>query len=440
MVDLAAATFSVEVERSLLADRDGAAPFPGRLLEAVHVASYSGAGALSILGSGPATPVVLRDRMPDAEGNGSYPIQVGVVQAGNARLRAETPFRSSNGEATTFAFTVEAVNLGATADTYELTVNNKHPLVSIALPHPTVDVPAGDATNVTVLATVPFAHQHGETAGFTLELRSTTDPGSIGRLEMGIRYLAIPQPAGHHDELVLHSLAGTDPLSTAGRNLPGVVGNDAWLNTLAEDPSDDGSAVPPNGPGVVSLVGGTSWTWEIPLSPGLQMGIDGDLTRLGRLSVPIGSTASLADATLSASVYVAARGSDEVVLATMARTEAATIGPDSATTFEGDLVPDPAGDLVPFQQGRDLWLRLVLEAPPTNVGLPSPYLASGGRFTLPLLEFHDDVAALAAGAVAAPDGPVAEADAADKESPGAGAGAMAVLVALAACWARRRPG
>lgn len=390
-VDLQADTYSLVVPREALADLDGAAPFPGRLLEGITVAASSAFSGAQVSGLSDSTvmPQQITDAMPEAgQAPGVYAIQVGVQQTGHAHLSSPEPFRASNGEATTFVYQVEASNLGEENDTFELTVSGAPARVDLVVPVPLLVIPAGHTLTVPVLATIPFGHQHGGLDQFLVELTSQSDPGSVGRLQMGIRYLAVPQPAGHHDTVWLHMPPdGT----TSGGLLPGTRG---FMNTLDQDERA--------GTGNYYAAGfsgsGTSFSsfWFFPLEPGLAMGLDVDGSRAGTISIPIGGTFPLMGATLSGSLAVSASefGSDGVFLAGFT-TAPVDIDANGRHTFEATLDPDGSAR-VPFEPGRNLFLALELEyqaVPSLLLGQAdeTPYVAPGGFVQVPLNEWHDDV-------------------------------------------------
>ncbi len=391
-VDLAANTFSASVPRDLLADPDGAAPFPGRVLEAIAVRSTSVLSGITLIGGVPQTSTLhdITDAMPDTGGvPATYAVQVGVQQSGHARLASATPFRASNGEATTFVYEVDAANLGEDNASFELTASGAPARVDVVIPVPLLAIPAGQSIRVPVLATIPFGHQHGGIDRFLLELTDVADSGSVGRLEMGIRYLAVPQPAGHHDTLWLHM--PPDGASN-GAVLPFV---EAFMNTLDADERAGTGNYYSTG---FSGSGTTTWqSWTFGLSPGLEMGLDLDPTRTGEVSITVGSMLPLVGATLSGYLYVGTTDffDDDTYLAYF-ESEAVDIDPNGRHTFDVELQPFDDVDPLPYEAGRNLYLDVELEytgVPPPALGQAedSPYLASGGYMRLPLNEWHDDV-------------------------------------------------
>lgn len=400
-MDFSADTFTVAVPRAALADADGAPPFPGRNLTAISVRAITTTGGGIIYsdssGSPLLTPYTIVDDMPDTgQPPATYAVVIGVQQSGHAHLASPTPFRASNGEATTFVYQVEATNNGPRDETFELSVRDVAPRVSVVLPVPLVPIPSNTTVTVPVLATVPFAHVHGELDTFLLELTSLADADSVGRLEMGINYLAVPQPAGHHDVLFLHNPAQASAT-------PGILGSVLPYSIGTMSTVEDEDPLPPFYSDSLTFLGvGSRFDWQYDLAPALQMGLDVDLERMGHASLTIGTTAPLLQATLEGSLYV--EGPDSVLVGSFAPQAPVDIGAQGKHTFELDFVPWKDADDVPMQPGNNLILMVSLfgdsvpGAPGSDV---SPYIQAGASMRLPLNEWHDDVD----DALAAVDGP-----------------------------------
>ena len=401
VMDFAADTYTVTLPRLLLADADGAPPFPGRNLTAISVRSVTTMGGGFVYTDGSGSPLVnaytIVDDMPDAgQPPATYAVLVGVQQSGHAHLASAMPFRASNGEATTFVYHVEATNNGPDNETFELTASNVPTRVSVVVPVPLLPIPSNTTAIVPILASVPFAHVHGGLDTFLLELTSLDDPESVGRLEMGINYLAVPQPAGHHDKIFLHnpSQAAATP-GLLGSVLPYAIGTMSTVEDETTLPDFHSDSLTFNGLG-------SRFDWEYHLAPALQMGLDVDLERMGLASLTVGTTAPLMQATLEGSLYVA--GQDSVLVGSLAPQAPVDIGAQGKHTFDVEFVPWKDADEVPLQPGNNLVLRLSLFGA-TIPGFPgndaAPYIAPGGWMQLPLDEWHDDVD----DALAAVDGP-----------------------------------
>jgi hypothetical protein len=400
-MDFAAETYTVTVPRTMLADAEGAPPFPGRNLTAITVRSVTTAGGGLIYTDGSGSPLLapytITDNMPDAgEPAGAYAMLVGVQQSGHAHLASPAPFRASNGEATTFVYQVEATNLGDENETFELTVRDVATRLDVVIPVPLLPIPANSTMVVPILANVPFAHDHGALDTFLLELTSLDDPDAVGRLEMGVNYLAVPQPAGHHDTLFLHNPPGASAT-------PGLQNGLLPFRTGTMSTAEDETAMPPFHSESLTFTGvGSRFEWRYALAPALQMGLDVDLERSGHVSITIGSTAPVLQATLEGQLYVLGR--NEVLVAAFAPHTPVDIGTQADHTFELDLIPNEDADRVPWEPGSNLVLYLSMEGTTAPTGLgseTSPYVRGGAFMSLPLNEWHDDVD----DALAAVDGP-----------------------------------
>lgn len=400
-LDYAADVLAVTLPRDILADADGASPYPGRSLEAIGVSASStlSGGSAQVIVEVP-LPTTVADHMPEpGQPLAVFPVQLGVVQQGDARLFSDMPFRASNGEATTYVFDVQAQNLGDGEDVMELVAVGVPSKLTVVLPVPLLVLGAEGTQDVPVLVTVPFGHDHGSAARFLLELHSQNDRDSIGRLEMGIRFLAVPQPAGHHDTVFLHS----HPSSGAGA---GLLNYDVgYMNTLEDDPND---ALRPMHAGGLSTGLNDAFQpqyrsqWTYALGPALEMGLDTDLTRNGAFAIPLETTVPMLGTTMQVAVSVEDEflfgpvfNSDTTIIAASQPTAPFDLPPDSKHVFEGELVPDPSGDAVPYQAGRNLYLHIevITMGPVPTLGAAevSWAIPPGGSVRLPVNEWHDDV-------------------------------------------------
>jgi hypothetical protein len=431
--DPATNTLSATVPRSILLDKDGAAPFPGRALTGFHAASAalstSRLGAIG-LGPGGAVPVPysgVRDAMPD-QGNGSvdYPIQLGTAQSGDARLSSDTPTRASNGEATTMVFTVNATNLGA-KQRFSLRAVGVPANWQVDLPSDLLEVPEASTLAFPVLVSQPFAHQHGSFLGFTVEMAGLDDPTDVGRVQLGVRYVSPPQPAGHHDTVFLHTLANEDMDPTQAAvfgTLFGFEPASLYFNTLPPEEDENDARTPVGGmaagfrQGVPPL---QEYTWVVPLSPGLQMGLDFDLARQGLLRVAMDNALPMQGASVHGRIVHTVPdgrncggdfpgpggGRDRCTMddflfgagahataAVLAPTAPRDVGPGSrGTMFELPVAATPAGDYIPFHPDASLALQLNLTMVRADgwFGPKDLPKVSGGEMVLPLIEYHDPV-------------------------------------------------
>lgn len=390
-------TISVFLDRDEIPDSRGAAPYPGRSLTDFWVlASQRSSRAESeVNGQTLRFPWELQDRMPDT-GMGDVPVavQFGLEQSGHAFLASDEPYRASNGEATTFLYTVKARNDGDAADLFTLSTTGAPSSWAVELPLSGVRLEPGEEIAVPVLVTTPFNHQHGGTAAFVLEMTSTGDPSAVGRTELGVRYLTIPQPAGHHDTVHLHSIAATDTVSFnsafAAAFQPS---GSAYFNTLNDDESSDEVAVT-----AFAGLGSADFTWLIPLDPTLRLGLDFDLERLGQALFEISSPGPIQDATLDGRFMLVQAGSgrsafeDGMDLATFQKT-GVSFSPGGSQSFDLEITPQPDADYIAYAPENELWLRIDLSGTGVSTFNQNtvPAIEPDGSFSLPLIDYKDDI-------------------------------------------------
>ncbi len=385
-------TATLEIPRSWLLDRNGAEPAAGRELDQFRVSAVNrGIFSPDFV---PPTPRIA-DRMPD-EGYGAlaYSVQEGLSQDGSASLECTTPFRASNGEKGTFVYNIKARNDGSEEERFALALRGAPSDWDIILPGDTIRLQAGEVRHFPVIVGVPFAHQHGAVESFVLEMASQTTE-SVGRVELGLRYLAVPQPAGHHDTLHIHTVASTDSEVVPG-GLFKEAPSRAYFNTLEDDEKDDEVGVPPyrGSIAVAEMV-----QWELFLEPGLEMGLDFDLSRKGEFTARFSDATGLRTASMDGYIEHVRASADgdplkaiRTTVATIGQTEPQVLG--SSTTFETVVHPTRASDLVPF--ARDVALRMFLnltfpDARQPSGGDDTSTLLMEGTFTLPLNEYRDSL-------------------------------------------------
>lgn len=415
-IDAGASTMTATVRRDLLTDNDGALPHPGRILDNFQAES-SYFGIIRINGASAPQP---SDRMPD-DGVGAlaWPVQYGIQQSGQLRLSSDEPFRSSNGEASTFVFRVNATNLAPQEDLVEFVATGVPTGWDIQLPG-LARLEANQSVEFPVIVRTTFAHQHGSATAITLELVSQRDANSVGRIQLGLRYPLIAQPAGHHDQLFLHSIDGSQDTARLAIDTVlklvqgGDFGKQGYFNTASpdEDPQDDG--VPITGYECQSLSGqdgdavGTAYCWEMPLGPGLQMGLDFDLNRTGTYTIPISSLLPQPGARIEGElVYYPPWDGEQfdpetgfversdIVVAVLEPSERFELGAQGTHTFTGIVTPTEDGDYLPYLPGAGLALQLRL----VNARVDNPLLGPkgepdllpGGSLSLPLFDYEDRI-------------------------------------------------
>ncbi|MCA1811840.1 MAG: hypothetical protein LC623_07520 [Halobacteriales archaeon] len=418
-VDAGAGAMVVTVGRDLLLDRQGNAPHPEVPFTGWHAAvttNFNVFGSRPICPAGnacvPAAGGRVEDAMPD-QGNGTVDLllRYGIVQTGRARLLSETPTRASNGEATTIVYQVRGLSRLEGNQSFTLNTAGLPPGWSVKLPAERITVPGNGSVLFPVILTVPFTHTHGTYQKFLLEMKSVRDPGSVGRIQLGIRFVQPPQPAGHHNVLWLHSEAFTnDQAAVAANTLFG--GSVAGLTMNAappeEDPFDAKIEVQgqPSGQGAVPPV--STYRWTIPLAPALELGLDFH-AGAGNVTFPVRTALPMPGTMLGGRlVYVPPQPDDGprsfqflepegLVLADVVPDAAVDVPANSqGNLLHARIVPTPETGYIPYVKGAGL--RLELEVSYTGadgIGFGpnnGPVAQPGGILDLPLNEYHDKVA------------------------------------------------
>jgi hypothetical protein len=411
-------TMTVSVDRDHILDSHGNAPHPEIPIVNFNVRSEGTVVPINFArGAAVALPrPSVFDTMP-TQGNLTQPLTIhcGVVQTGHARLSSDDPTRSSNGEATTFVFQVRGHNLDLKEDTFSLSTKNVLPTWDVKLPASQVTIPANGTIVFPVLVTTPFAHVHGRFDPFVVEMTSLSDSATVGRIQLGIRYANPPQPTGHHPMVWFHSQPGADDTVTpALAQAFGVNINTIFMNADDKDPTDESAPVPGSydTEGLDSAnMPRVTYQWTIPLSPGLELGLDFDLKDTMAehrfVSVPITNVVPMQQSVLSGylAYYEPPNGTrsgpggnnlgPETVLADIVPTTPVDVGVQTETPFKADVAARPASDFIGYRLHASMVLYLNLTF--TRADIPNfgprdaPVIAPGGKMQLPLLEYHDPV-------------------------------------------------
>ncbi len=383
-VDLDAGQVSLRLLRDWLLDGNGTAPTLGRAFTNIRVLSLP-------------SSIAVYDYMPNRGAPPAPPLEVthGVPQSGWASLHSPRPMRSSNGEATAFVYQVQATNHADREDHFALRIKNTPPGWKVQLPSPNLRIEANTTLEWPVTVSVPFAHIHGEEKRFLLEMASVNEPDSVGRVELGVRYTAVPQPAGHHDTVWLQSRTNLDDAisdvldTVTGANLEPL----AFMNADGDRTLDEGLEV------AAQLVGrgvGTStYRWNIPLEPGLDIGLDFDLERTGQVAYEATSLVPMAETSFGGRLLYILPGTDNsppqfIPLATIETIDAGTFS--GRTPIQATITPTPEADFITYHPRATLRLQLEVTGVRADAGIGPrdvPLLLPGGTMTLPLNEYHD---------------------------------------------------
>ncbi len=371
------------VPRAAIVDHNQAPLGLGRVLEGFYATAQSmgqfafpvgqtGQGGDPILYAGPPRAW---DQAPDALTGvlPSYTMTTGEMrQKGSLVAGSDDPVRWTNGEASTLVFDVRVANNGEKEVPVTVSVKNADPKWTLAFSD-SLTVKAGSATNVTVLVTIPFSHNHGALRTFDVRFDSL-DGAHFASTMLGVYWPLVPQPAGHHDTLWFHSYVQTDD----NNPFAGIFGSGthAWMSALESEETDDGVPIPaqftmpPN-----TFTGGKGLAyWQIPLEPALRMGLDFRTEDLGTLELAMDFPSTVVDPHISVSlrhaevVQTQGRGGqggtqtrDPVTLAS--GTAPALSGPvDGAQAFTIELGIAPEADDVPYNKDGNLFLTVFMEA------------------------------------------------------------------------------
>lgn len=401
--DLAEDRIGTTVDRFDLACA-GAIPQRGDVLGGLNVRSY--ANLPGALGSG---VLWVGDLAPDSGSGPDVPVQFGGVQAHGARLATPAAFRASNGEATTYQYDLTASHDGDTALRFRVFVEGVPTGWNVSLPGEFLELPAGQPVSFPLHVSTVFRHEHGSAETLQVHLHEV-DGERWASLEVGVNFLAVPQPSGHHPFVYLHS---NDWSGTAGIvNAPlGSTGGYLTMNTLDEDPSDTrkpaigrSQLFGVNSPASTNQVGVSRFFWSACLEPGLSLGLDFDLAGTGTIEVPIHAARPMPAAHLTGRLLHLGPGkslqycfpSEYSDRATTVLAEldfaSADLDPDGRHTYAATITPSPAADFIVAQDGALMVLELTLE----TVGMPmggtaGANLEPGAWMQLPLRDYHDPV-------------------------------------------------
>lgn len=367
-----------------LADESGALPFQGRSLEGFAAQSNLAIGNVHL---------AALDRMPDTGEGGPYAMRGGLEQSGIA-LWSLAPYRSSNGEATTFVYDVNVENHGPATD-LELTSGLVPPGWTVEFPRAKVHVPAQETIRVQALATVPFAHEHGTAPSFLVEARGAE--GQHGQIRLGVNYPKVPVLSGHHPEVYLHS-RGTGGVDATTYQAADIYGKAyGWMTPQEQDDSDEG--IPIAGRPYDDGELGTSFFWYVS-GRDQSMGLDLELEKPVTLRMPVRTDVALDGAQFIALFYVGwptGDGSYETVELAWLSSEIVDL-PAGTHEFVVEGLPTPDADRIEphkdMYTGWNFWLNGKAPTLPAGLAYTMPLSAAlmpGGRAHLPVVEFHDAV-------------------------------------------------
>jgi hypothetical protein len=362
------------VPRDIIWDENGAIIGPGNSLHTFQV--FLGGSYINPFGVG-VQPI---DFLPNQPTTDTLEIQTGINQTGTIKLASPQTSRYSNGEEVSFIFPFQTINTGPREET--ITFNWQKPDGwKVELPKPEVTIPAGSVHDSFVVVSMPFNHQHGIQETVTLTAQPADQLEAPGQIEFGIRFLEVPQPAGHHNEVFIHS--HPDPSPGPSRAIIGG-GTRAYMNTLSADPlsSQEPVRAQSNGRPLNEIA------WRIPLEPSLNLGIDSNEATT-ELALTLQSQVPHSGAVLTASVLLETDdGVAELATGTADPVDLPAGGDvDMTIQLTSQALRQPPG---PRQQ---MILQLTLEVTQSTflTAQEIPVLMPGAKFSLPLNEYKDDV-------------------------------------------------
>lgn len=398
-VDPSAASATIEVPKTLVKSDRFLSPQVGDPL--THLVAVS----QQLTGFGFA-----EDRAPDEGHGGPFVLRRGTgEQTGALLLQVAQPVRASNGESTTIVFRVRLANQADAEMVAALTAEEDNPEWTVRLPA-RLRLPAQSHVDFPVILSMNFTHQHGVTEYLRVRADSVSPPGHSSSVSLGVHWLEIPQPAGHHDRLWLHSAVSPDSPVGSIRPPPAVSGQRSlWMNPAEVDPRPGATDDEVGGATLFPVEANTAVAWWAPLNPALQIGLDMDETRAGWFETTIRSSLSSPRATLTAFLFycdqegetpgAADRGCGDGTRVDLFSGAAAptTLPAGAEAAFGFELVPNATLGILPYQLGRNVGLRIVLESEtPQGVALvyrapTAVLLPRASAIQIPLVEYHDPV-------------------------------------------------
>lgn len=332
----------------------------------------------------PPTQLTLRDLAPDTGAWGSLrtPIDPG---AGPLLLNPIQQLLGSNGGPAVLAFQLVADNVAKEPLDVLLTAEGLPQGWNARIPA-RIHLDAGETRTLPLLVTIPGAHAHGETIEFTVNAQPLgLDVVSV---DLAVHFFTVPQPAGHHPDLYLHSATGQG-------------GAYWWMDTNQDHPDDEALPIGSFGPGYTDYLTQTSYDlFLVDLSPALGIGLDFDLTRSVAATFTL-DTDLPRDAAISARLehcnpsdfggrsYEEYRG-DIPCPGTWHRLAGyeSTGLAMGVNEFEVDMAVTPYANLVPPRFNSALAFIVEVTQPLASPPGAVTILPAGSRFNLPLHEYQ----------------------------------------------------
>lgn len=376
---------TVTIPKLLVLDEGGAPPIEGRWLTHVrgrsfNMASLGGPDITDPFGGGEGDLLVVNDDIPDnVEDAGSYQIMSGgTFYGGDIRLLSERPFRASNGGEGVYIYAMTLENRGA-ASTFDLALLNTPDQWRIAGPT-SFELDADETFEFQLGIEVPFRHQHGGTDAVTVRV---TNDESWAEMDIGISYLTVPQPAGHHPEVYLH-------LSGPGGFAPFGGGGTFTMNTTIPEFTRPVSGASDDGPT------GSTMTWHVCLEGDLKLGLN-FTKELGALTASLSSqqpvTGAFSGKLMHLGAGVPLQFCHPSAFGSRITTDLATIDAvDVSVSAQTPVITTitPLATLIPYEAGSTLYVALDFAHDSANIAtLGQTVITEGAKLILPLGEYRE---------------------------------------------------
>lgn len=375
-----------ELPRVFLRDDAGAAPRAGSVLEGFRTEAQ----AVWLDGPDPEQGFfccTVAASVEDAAGNGTYTVTQGGRSGGDAlRIGSPLPFRAHNGGQARFVFDVAVEGTPGR----NVTLSHTDVPTGWTVEHPTwpLRVPDDGRRMTQVMVEVPSGHVHGGAASFRLE---ATDGNASAWTELGVHHLRVAQPTEHHRTLWIHSRAEPGPTADLFRTA-GYASGVAYMNTLLDDPGDQGMPVDSTESGF----GGTTSNWSVCLDPGLLVGLHLDDNVTGTLEAVVRADRPHGSLTFDARVSHFGPGPSAGCDAAALREERTETVLATATPQTGEPGPfalelaTARSEPIPFADGAALLLELEVSYEVPDSQAPGTLVLEGGSLFLPWLEVADE--------------------------------------------------
>ncbi len=398
--------FVLKLPRHVLRDDQGSKPFAGQQLDSIFVEARKNDRFFCINSECPVRTAGAVDRMPDEGYAPPFEFQIGFEQVGDIRLESKAPMRWSNGGATTFVYEVAVTNLADESDTLSLHAMDVPAGWAVAQ-QASIDIAPGTTEIIPYAVQVGESHAHGQDETFLLEARGLQ---GIGRIELGVHFAEIPQPTGHHAQVYLHTREVDENFAfeTIGAAAGYTVGAQAFMNTVDDFDGDEGIPVPGSKNGIggdidSALDGqvptyGVVYSWMIPLSPGLRVGLD-VLDDVNEGTINLDFDVALGTVDVSGRLAVIEDGEADFNLGfdTEAGTTLATLQAESTESVSGKMsIPvllDGEPQTLPFAADQEmvLFIDAFVNRPDAPLTPNTGVFLTGGELLLPLAEYHDSI-------------------------------------------------